>query len=536
MKSCLNPYRLIENNKNIILSIFFIGFLFIGLGIFKDYGVHWDEYTNQNLGMRSVEYFTNLKFNDFSHSGDRDLIRGAVFESFLFFIEKRILKLTDSRDIIFMRHLSVFLVFYAGVFFFYLLCKSFFKSWKIGLLGCLFLVLHPRIFSHAFYNSIDILFLSLYTLSMYSLVKYLENKSLLRAGIHAIICSILIGIRQIGFIAPLCAFLFIVLDLSRVRKDKEKIKKAVKSALFYLLLLVAFTVLFSPVLWGDPVKGFFHMFKSAQYRTRLPSGWEHNFVWLGKSWYYNFKWILLTTPLLYSFYFGMGLIVSTIELFKKSIRPYYKRNVLLIIFLFFMPILLPLILKIGLFDEWRHHYFIYPCFVVFSLIGLSSLFEYIKLKFQGRSYKIINSAFILIIVFSLIDTIQFMIKYHPHQHIYANILAGKDMRRAKVNFALDYWGLSYRKALEYILKNDKSAIIKIYVANLPGKNNAGILPLNDRNRLVYVENPDEAKYFLSNYRMHKENYPYKDEYYSLKIGEIKYMVVYKLTGKERPWE
>jgi hypothetical protein len=76
--------------------------------------------------MRSAEYYTNLRFNDFSHSGDRDLIRGAVFESFLFFIEKKALRLTDTRDIIFMRHLSVFLVFYAGVFFFYLLCKTIF--------------------------------------------------------------------------------------------------------------------------------------------------------------------------------------------------------------------------------------------------------------------------------------------------------------------------------------------------------------------------------------------------------------------------
>ena len=534
MKICLNPHGLIENNKNIILSIFFIGFFFIGLIIFKDYGVHWDEYTNQNLGMRSAEYFTNLKFNDFSHSGDRDLIRGAVFESFLFFIEKKALRLTDTRDIIFMRHLSVFLVFYAGVFFFYLLCKSFFKSWKMGLLGGLFLVLHPRIFSHAFYNSIDISFLSLYTLSMYSLVKYLENKTFLRASIHAIICSILVGIRQIGVIVPLCTFLFIVLYLLRVRKDREKIKKVIKSVLLYLLLLAAFTILFSPVLWGDPIKGFFHMFKSAQYRTKLPSEWDNNFIWLEKSWYYNFKWIFLTTPLLYSFYFGVGLIASTIALFKKSIQPYYKRNVLLVIFLFFIPVLLPIILKIGLFDEWRHHYFIYPCFVMLSLIGLSFLSEYIKLKFQGQSRKIINLNFILITVFSLTSTVQFMIRYHPHQYIYANILAGKDMKRAKVNFALDYWGLSYRKALEYILKNDKSGIIKVYVANLPGKNNAGILPLNDRNRLIYVENPDEAEYFLSNYRMYKGEYPYKDEYYSLKIGETRYMVVYKLSDKERP--
>jgi len=534
MKPYLNSHRLIENNKNIILSIFFIGFLFIGLGIFKDYGVHWDEYTNQNLGMRSAEYFTNLKFNDFSHSGDRDLIRGAVFESFLFFVEKRILKLTDPRDIIFMRHLSVFLVFYAGVFFFYLLCKYFFKNWKIGLLGCLFLVLHPRIFSHSFYNSTDIPFLSIYIFGTYSLIRYLESWTFLKAIIHAVVCGILIGIRPVGFVVPLCTFLFIVVVLLRPRKDKEKVKKIIKSALLYLFLLVIFTILFSPVLWGNPIKGFFHMFKSTQYRTKPPNEWDYKFIWLGKSWYYNFKWILLTTPLLYSFYFSIGLIVSTIELFKKSIRPYYKRNVLLIIFLFFIPILFPIILKIGLFDEWRHHYFIYPCFVIFLLIGLSFSFEYIKLKFKGQSCKIINLAFILITAFSLIGTIQFMIRYHPYQHIYANILAGKDMRRAKVNFALDYWGLSYRKALEYILKNDKSSIIKIYVANLPGKNNAGILSLNDRNRLVYVENPDEAKYFLSNYRMHKEEYPYKDEYYSLKIGETKYMVVYKLSDKERP--
>ena len=126
------------------------------------------------------------------------------------------------------------------------------------------------------------------------------------------------------------------------------------------------------------------------------------------------------------------------------------------------------------------------------------------------------------------NIIQFMIRYHPHQHIYANILAGKDMRRAKVNFALDYWGLSYRNALEYILKNDKSDIIKVYVANVPGRNNAAILPSEDRKRIEYVDSIDEAKYFLSNYRRHKGEYPYENEYYSLRINEVKYMVVYRL--------
>lgn len=519
-----------EKSKNIIVVIFFIAFLFIGLNIFKDYGVHWDENANQNLGRRSAGYVHDLKFDYFSDESDRDLLRGATFELFLFFIEKKILKLSDSRDVILMRHLIIFLVFYLSVIFFYLLCSTIFKKWKIGLLGSLFLILHPKIFSHSFYNSTDISFLSLYILSMYSLTLYLEKKSFFRAAILALLCGILVGISRLGFVVPLCAFIFIVVDLLRYRKNKEEVKKIVKSASLYFVLLVAFTILFSPVLWGNPIKIFLHMCQAAQRRSRPPSPLDYNFKWLANtSWYYNFKWIALTTPLLYSFNFGVGLLAFLIALFRRSMQSYsYKRNILLVIFLFFIPIMLFVILRVGLFDEWRHHYFVYPCFVVLSLAGLTSLFEYIRVKFKGLSYKIINTIFILIITFSLMNIIQFMIRYHPHQHIYANILAGKDMRRAKVNFALDYWGLSYRGALEYILRHDKSDTIKVYVANVPGRNNAAILPFADRRRIEYVDNIDEAKYFLSNYRRHKGTYPYKNEYYSLKIGEVKYMVVYKL--------
>jgi hypothetical protein len=122
-----------------------------------------------------------------------------------------------------------------------------------------------------------------------------------------------------------------------------------------------------------------------------------------------------------------------------------------------------------------------------------------------------------------------MVKYHPHQYVYGNILAGRDKRRAKYQFALDYWGLSYRKALEHILRNDKDKIIKVFAADYKfGKNNTDILPSEDRKRLVYVKNPDEAKYFLGNYLYCKGEYPYKEEYFSIKFGEAKFMVVYKL--------
>ena len=162
--------------------------------------------------------------------------------------------------------------------------------------------------------------------------------------------------------------------------------------------------------------------------------------------------------------------------------------------------------------------------------GLIYLFKSIKIKFKGLSYRVINIIFILIIASSLIHTAQFMIRYHPHQNVYFNILAGKNMKEVKNSFELDYWGLSYRQALEYILKNDKDKIIKIYVANACGWYNSLILPSDDRKRLVYVKRDslDEAKYFISNYRWHKDEYPYEDEYFSIKIGGTKIMVVYRL--------
>ncbi|MFB0562429.1 MAG: hypothetical protein ACETWM_14585 [Candidatus Lokiarchaeia archaeon] len=524
--------KLIENNKKVIVLLFFLGFLFIGLNIFNDYGVHWDEYHNQQFGERWYGYIRDFISKGFlpapiNNKYGPDLIHGPAFELFLVFVEKELLNLTDSRDVILMRHLFTFLLFYLSVFFFYLLYKFHFKSWKIGLLGSLFLILHPRIFSHSFYNSVDISFLSFYIISAYTLIRYLEKKTFPRAVFHALTCAILIGIGVVGVILLLCTFVFSATDLLRLRGDKEEIKKIIKTILVFAVLVIAFTFVFRPFLWENPIGNFFRALAATSkfHRPDVPP----------PLWYYNLKWIIVTTPLLYSFCFLVGFFVCIKVLFKYPIKLYpQNRTVLIVIFLLFVPIILPIIYKTTLFDGWRHHYFIYPIFLVFSFKGLIVLSEFIKIKFYGLGYKIINTAFIFIILSSLTNTVQFMVKYHPHQCIYANILAGRDMRRAKERFALDYWGLSYKKGLEYVLKNDKSKTIKVCVDNRAGVNNINIFPPDDRKRLVYVKDLDKAEYFLGNYKSsgwykwHKGEYPDKKEYYSMKFGEVKFMVVYKL--------
>ena len=74
-----------------------------------------------------------------------------------------------------------------------------------------------------------------------------------------------------------------------------------------------------------------------------------------------------------------------------------------------------------------------------------------------------------------------MIKDHPHQNVYFNFIPGKNIQ---TKFELDYWGLSNKQALEYILKNDSNNVIKIGSAGpISIENSKKILSSLEKNRI-----------------------------------------------------
>ena len=513
-----------HKNHKIIVVLFFLVFLLIGLSIYTDYGVSWDEGTNRKNGLISFNYIFKGD-NSLLTYKDRDY--GVAFELLLIFLEK-IFRLDNHRDIFFMRHLCTFLMFYIGVYFFYLLCKNHFDSWKIGLLGSLFLILSPRIFAHSFYNSKDLAFLSMFIIGIYTLFKYLDKKTFLRASFHALACAILIDIRMVGILVPGLTLLFVCIDLLKSISKKENSRETIKSLLVYIFLLMFLSILFWPWLWNNPLR-FLEAFKNmGKFRWDAPVLYLGNYVEsTNLPWHYIPLWITITTPLFYVFNFFVGLYSSIKSTFKSPLNfsTRRKRDDLIFLLCFFLPLLAVIIRKSVLYDGWRHTFFIYPALLIIFLTGLLHLFKFIKIKLKRQSYKFGHAILILIILFSLISTVHTMIKYHPYQNIYFNILAGKDVKN---NFELDYWGLSYRKALEYILKNDTSQSIKVYVENDPEEINFYFLTPNDRDRIRYVEEPEDAKYFLGNYRWHRGGYPYRNEFYAIKVKGEKIMVVYKL--------
>lgn len=519
---------LFEEKYKIVVCSFFVGFLLLGISIFADYGVSWDERWQRDYGITTLKYVLGGNQELFE---SENKYHGPAFQVLLIGIEK-ILNLTgDLRAVYFMRHLVTFLLFYISVFCFYLLCKGRFGSWKMGLLGSLFLILSPRIFAHSFYNPKDIPFLAMFTMSIYTLVKYLDKKTWLSAAFHALACGVLIDIRILGIIVPCLTVAFLTADVVADKTRKISAKRVAVSFLTYTVLLVVFIVLFWPTLWPNPVYHFINAFKEMSRYT-----WKNNVLYLGDyimstelPWHYTPVWMVISTPILYIACFFVGCFVSVKRLLKNPMRFYAERRAdVIFIVWFFLPLVATIAFGSTLYDSWRHMFFIYPAFLGLSLVGLTSVFEAVRTNYKGLRRKVVGAGIFLIVAGGLVSAGWFMAKYHPYQNVYFNRLAGRNIQEIKKNFELDYWGLSYREALEYILKNDKDEAIKIKVSNDAGKHSADILRAEDRERLVYVKKPGQAKYFLSNYRWYKGEYPIKDEYYSIKIGGTNIMVVYKL--------
>lgn len=515
---------------NIATYLFFTILLLLGISVFTDYGVHNDEYTNQMLGKRNFDYILNVLEGKPSidtlsiFTSKHDFQHGPIIEIFLTFLQT-VFDLKDSRDILFMRHICCFLIFYIGVIFFYKLCVGYFKSQATALLGCLFLVLSPRIFANSFYNTYDIPFLSLYIITLWTLQNWLNKNNLLAAFYHAFACALLIGVRPIGLIVPLITFLAFLILTVKTPHINEKRKNSILF-ICYSILLAILTTLFWPLLWQSPIKGFMRIIEE---NLRFSFPFQGRFLYIGQlltqkelPWHYVPLWMLITIPISYILFFCVGCYTSIRSFFHTNTLQYKLWQIILLLY-FFIPLLLT---KGKLYDTWRHIYFIYPIFVIFSLIGINNLLLHIQHCLKNN---ITSKTFLVIIItltsLDIFQTAHFMIKEHPLQNVYFNKIAGATLKEIKSGFDIDYWGLAYKQALEKISNKNASKVILINRGRKI-RNNISILPRKERKRFKQVTN-DNLHFLLTNYQQHPDEYPYTS-YLSINIDKAKIIGVYKI--------
>jgi len=525
----------------LIVVLFFVLFFITGAVIFKDYGISWDEIPQR---LAAVAAFKAAVAN-----GQGFSLQHLSFSMFLVSLE-RIFSMEDPKTIFLTRHFCNFLIFFAAVCFFYLHCLAIFGRRWIALAGCLFLVLSPRIFAHSFYNPKDIPILALSIIGLFCLKRFLDSDKMYYVPAQAIICVLLYMISAVGLQLIAVTCLGGALEIVKRALEKKRIKGCLLTMAIYAGIITILIILGGPgKITVGSLSEIYHSFENS-----VGIDYKDPVLFFGRwyqqdtlPWFYTPAWIAVSTPVSYIILFLIGSGAAVRAFVTKPLSVCYdRRDDLLYFFWVFVPLIVPVMFKMPLYDSWRHHYFIYPAVIIFALKGLVSCAGYIKAKLNGQIKKYVIYAGLSFMALDLYTVASFMIRNHPYEDVYFNQLVG-GAKGAVGRFELDYWGLSCRKGLEYVLDTDKADFVMLGVDSYPGRTNCYILDPGQIKRIgIYnyphlqkdlVLSPDgklrkvKLKYLLTHFRWGIQPYPFP-EYYSIYVDGAKILAIYELPPEE----
>lgn len=509
---------------------FFVAFLLVGLLVYKDYGISWDEFPTRHFGIMYVDHLVPdvAALDSVRRAGGPAYERfGPIFEILLVRME-RLLQPMDIRTLFFRRHLATFFMFFLGVVFFHRFLRRRFGP-GLSLLACVCLVTSPQLFSHAFYNVKDISFLMMFVAAMLTLDTLLSRPTWKAMVVHALTTVILLGTRVIGLFAMILTGAAALARRPTPRTLWLLIGYGVISA---VLLPLAWPVLFIDFagIVGNAVRGTTsnpylgaNLFRGSSISaSHLP-------------WDYVPTWIVITTPVVVTVLFLVGSAAAAVQVARQP-REYFfgeKQRDVLVLGWFFMPVVGCMVLRPTLYDGWRHLFFVYPAMIYLAAIGMETIARYAETWAGDARRRTADAVLTVALLLCLTPVVNFMVKNHPFEHLYFNRFAGKDMQQVKQRFELDYWGLSYRKTLEYIVRTDSSPRIRVFPLTYPGRLNVAMLPPRERARIDLVFSPADADYVTTTYRSHPQDYPGAKEVYSVKVGNASIATVF--LGGQKPY-
>lgn len=502
--------------------IFFAFLLFAGYLAHFGYGVSADEPTMLKYGIDTYAYLF--------HGGPAPTIIDWEFHNpivqVVMVVAQNIQGSDLGTDIWFLRHWLNFLMFFGTVLIFYRIITRLSGDWILPLIGCVMLVLSPRVFAHSFYNPKDIPALLFFTAGILTLLRYRESPTIPRLVVHALICAILISLRSFGLILGL----FTLWSIGTLAM-KGHTKKAGIDVTVYIALTLLFLIAVWPRLWTNPIGNLMTAFLS-------DTGRMGGTLYMGEMttstpWHYVLVWIFITTPLLYSALFLIGNVAFLRDFVRWPMRMLKEFPDPLLFFLWFwVPVDLVFWTGAGIFNEWRHLLFVYPGFILISLFGIQAVFQWI-FSLRPLMQKKAMWVAILIGAGSVLWTAGWMTRNHPLQFAYFSVPSWW----VKGNFEMDYWGLSYRKGLEYVFATDDRPQVNMYPAERIAIGSALTLPLDDWQRLNFT-GPEEADYILDAFitNNYKLRYLPEKELYSVKVDGLTLLTVYEGPDIEGVYE
>ena len=543
-----------NKQNNLILFTVFSTYLFVGVFIFKDFGIGIEEHFQRKNGFYWLSYLlsftnftelteiSNLKYQEIIATNQLPDINFFNFYGILFDVPTALIEIlfgiNESKDYFEMRHLFSFIIYFISSIFFYKILKNRF-GFFIGLIGLLIYILSPRIFGDSFHNNKDVFFLSLFTISIYFCLETIQKNSYKNLILFSLFAAFATSSRIVGLFLPFSIIIFYFFEfLSNTSKYKELFFKSFFLIFFFFLFLFlhfpyAWTLEFKNILnWLDPF--FYYMGLSI-----LFNGEYYLIKFLPRS--YLPTWITISTPLYYLLLLFIGLAYLIFRLFRRlsniKEKTIYndlwrstkeKKDAYITIF-FLTFIFFVVFFDVAMLSGWRHFYFLHTFIVYIFTFGL--YFFYILIL----RYKIIKSFFIPVAILPLFFIVYKIYQFHPYQSLYFNNLINYQNIE---KYQVDTPSLSRADALKNILNQENNNSV-INVANAswtPFFNGKDLLKEDDKKRLNFVgQEYDKADYIYTNY-IYEVDTRYNNKYTipenfkefdKLIIGEIPIYTIYK---------
>jgi hypothetical protein len=248
-------------------------------------------------------------------------------------------------------------------------------------------------------------------------------------------------------------------------------------------------------------------------------------------WHYLSVWLLVTTPVAYSVLF-VGVAVGVLWAFFRQQWAFLASRTGRLDLLFGAwcvgPLVLIVLIHSVVYDGWRHVYFVYPAFLLLAVRGLRAAVQAWQAAPAASNRRRLGTVTGILLVLGVGHTAYRQAADHPHQYAYFSCLPGP---QAGQLFERDYWGISARQGLDWVLAQDRSAAVAfsdtLYYKDFLG-NNAQLLSAPDRARVRLVPH-HRAQYVFGMYRWHPT--PYEASYgtpvHEIKVAGLPILTVFR---------
>jgi hypothetical protein len=412
------------------------------------------------------------------------------------------------------------------------------SGYKAGILTILFLLISPKILGHSMNNLKDIPFAFGYILSVWGLIRTMENYPKVNIRHFAAIAigfAIAFGIRAGGLILVPIIILFTCLNWFsfhlKTGYQQGKIYISGLKTLFFLILALSVGYLLGILFWPyallDPIRNPLESLgMMTNYEVSIRTVFNGHWYWSEKlPWYYAIKWILISSPVIIL----LGFVLHFIFL-KKSEWPIFS----LLLFTTLFPLFWTIVKNSNLYGGLRHLIFIYP------IICILSSFFWIKV-YEKITGKLLNISILALLIVGLIGPLLHTFRNYPVQYVYFNRLAGS-VERANGRFDMDYYFHAIKPALKWLekkLQNDGIEKIPVIASNfeIGEYMNPDHLEFRDLNINYYNRGKFDWDYgvFSSTYidpnQLREGNWPPKNALFTVFVNEVPVCTVLERSTK-----